>query len=558
MKKIKNIVVLFAMGAAVLLSACSKEYLDRSPQSALDTELVLNNTEMIPSTVVGTMRMMYSSSFGGKYATIVGDIMTDMVSSVRGSNGSFRELETWNINQSTPDVSTLWAAGYQIAAASARTISAAKRKLSTDSANMTATQKNNLKSAIAASLTIKVYVEYFLTQYFCVDVNIDKGDYKLNTGAAYTLPGNNPNKVGLILLRNGALSLTDPANMSTLEATYKFMEEEIAEAIDYFNASGSKNFTLAAETRFYPTLCAAYMTQARVYLAQHKYEQAYNAAENALNNLPSGASATLISDGKDLINAYGENLSSEDIWSLNYTTQDNLSATSLQNLLGSYGFNASDYALNLFKSGDIRRALYFGRNERPIEPHNTSYCWKYPNANGVFNVPILRVPEIYMVQAEARAAGNLGDAKEPLFAVMGARDTTIHDVAEMVSKYSITDNTILSVILDENAREFLCEGHRWYDLRRNGMRLTRPGSSSAEQFPIHFTSYPLSSFALPVPYNETSTEQWKNGRGLLDDGKQDNTRGNWQNNAWDDKQGDSYNNIVTLPEEGKDYTAQNH
>lgn len=557
MKKIKNIAVLFAMGTVVLLSACSKAYLDRSPQSALDTELVLNNTEMIPSTVVGTMRMMYSSSFGGKYATIVGDIMTDMVSSVRGSNGSFRELEEWNLNQSTPDVSTLWAAGYQISASAARTVSAAKRKLNSDSTNMTESQKNNLKSAIAASLVIKVYAEYFLTQYFCVDVNVDANDYKLNTGVPFSVPGNNPNnKVGLILLKNGALSLTDPANMSTLAATYQFMEEEIAEAINYFGASKSTSFTLAAETRFYPTLCAAYMLQARVYLAQHKYDKAYESAEHALNNLPSGAGATLISNQEGMLDAYGENLSSEDIWSLNYTTQDNLSANSLQNLFGSYGFNASDYALSLFKTGDIRKALYFGKSQTPTDPHNSSYCWKYPNANGVFNVPIFRVPEIYMIQAEARAAGNLGDAKEPLFAVLGSRDTSIHNITDMVSIYSITDDNILSIILDENAREFLCEGHRWADLRRNGMRLSRPGSSSAQQFPTHFTNYPLSSFALPVPYGETSTEQWKNGRGLFDDGHKDSR--NWQNNAWDERQGDSYSNTVTLPVEGEDYANKDN
>lgn len=562
MKKIKNIAVLFAMGAAVLLSSCSKEYLDRTPTTALDTDLVLNSTDMLPSTVVGTMRMMYSSSFGGKYATIVGDIMTDMVSSVRGSNGSFRELEEWNLNQSTPDVSTLWAAGYQIAASSARTIHYAKRKLSTDSANMTVSQKNNLKSAIAASLVIKVYVEYFLSQYFCVDVNVDQNDYKLNSGSPYRVPGNNPgNKVGLILLRDGALSLTDPANMSTLAATYQFMEEEIAEAIAYFEASGSNSFTLAAETRFYPTLCAAYMTQARVYLAQHKYDLAYAAAENALNNLPSGTSKTLISKQKDLINAYGENLSSEDIWTLNYTAQDNLSANSLQNLFGSYGFNPSETALSLFRvknsCSDIRRGLYFGKSERPTEPNTTSFCWKYPNANGIFNVPILRIPEIYLVQAEARAAlGNTTEAKELLFQVLGARDTAIDNIADMETRYDISDETIMKVILDENAREFLCEGHRWSDLRRNGMRLTREGNSDDQKFPTHFTNYPLSSFALPVPYSETSTEQWKNGRGWFDNGTQDIR--NWQNNAWDERQGDSYSNTATLPIDGEDYKTSDN
>lgn len=557
MKKIKNIAVLFALVPALVLSSCSKDYLNRTPESALDTDMVLTSTEMIPSTVVGTMRMMYSASFGGKYATIVGDIMTDMVSSVRGSNGSFRELEEWNLNQSTPDIATLWAAGYQITAASARTISAAKNKLA-DTSNMTESQKNNLRSAIAASLVIKVYAEYFLTQYFCVDVNVGNNDYPFSNN--YLVPGRTPdNKVGLILLENNALGLSDAANMRTLDATYQLMEKEINEAIDYFAASGSNNFTLAGEARFYPTLCAAYLLQARVFLAQHKYQNAYDAAENALGNLPGGANATLISSPQSMIDAYGgESLSTEDIWSLNYTNQDNLSANSLQNLFGSYGFNPSDYALSLFQNSDIRKNLYFGRSQTPKEPHTTSYCWKYPNANGVFNVPIFRVPEIYMIQAEARAAGNIGgDAKEPLLKVLGARDTTVKgDMDRMISNYKITDNNLMDIILDENAREFLCEGHRWSDLRRNGKRLSRPGDSENQQFPTHFTNYPLSTFAMPVPYSETSTEQWKKGRGIFDDGRKDSK--NWQNNAWDEPQGDSYNNTVTLPEDGSDYANSNN
>lgn len=559
MKTIKNIAVLFALVPALLLSSCSKEYLDRTPTTALDTDLVLNSTDMIPSTVVGTMRMMYSASFGGKYATVMGDIMTDMITSVRGSNGSFKNVEEWNINQSTGDVETLYAASFQIAAAAARTIQAAKRKLNSDSTSMTATQKNNLKSAIAASLTIKAYAELFATQYFCVDVNVGKGDYAFDNN--YTMPGNITGtnaKVGIMVLDGRPLGLTEPANIYTLDYTYAFLEKEIAEAISYYNASGSKSFTLASETRYYPTLCAAYMVQARIYLAQHKYREADEAATNALSNLPGSANPTLISDAKKLLEAYGSTLSSEDIWSLNYTNQDNLSANSLQNLFSSYGFNPSSYAIGLFRSDDIRKTLYYDGDSRKLPTDMNSYCMKYPNENAVFNVPIFRVPEIYMVQAEARAGlKDFTAAQEALLKVLGARDTNIRgDLNKMISSYKISESTIMQVILDENAREFLCEGHRWSDLRRNGARLTREGSSESRKFPVHFTGFPLSTFALPIPYGETSTEQWKNGRGKFDDGRSDTK--NWQNEAWADLEGNVYSNTATLPVEGDDYSSFAH
>ena len=558
MKTIKNIAVLFALVPALLLSSCSKDYLDRTPTTALDTDLVLQNTDLIPSTVVGTMRMMYSSSFGGKYATIIGDIMTDMVtSSIRGSNGSFKEMEEWNINQSSTDVLTLWGASYQIAAAAAQTINAAKRKLA-DSANLSNTQIKNLQSALAASLTIKAYTEYFLTQYFCVDVNIGEGDYPFENN--YTVPGDHKDrKVGILLLKDKSLDLKEYANMSTLKATYDFLETEIAEAINYFKTSGNNAFTLSG-TRYFPTLGAAYLVQARIFLAQHKYDQAYTAANNALENLPSGASSTLISDAENLLKAYGENLSSEDIWSLNYTTQDNLSANSLQNLFSSYGFNPSPYAISLFQKDDIRLILHYDGQNRKKPSDMDSYCMKYPNENAVFNVPLLRVPEIYMIQAEALAANgkDLQGAKEALLKVLGARDTSIGgDMQKLEEKYKVDADNIMQTILDENAREFLCEGHRWYDLRRNGKRLTREGSTeaTANDFPTHFTGYPLSMFAFPVPYGETSTEQWKKGRGIFDNGALDNE--NWQNNAWDRKTGDTYTNTIDLPVNDGEYETLN-
>ncbi len=546
MKRIQYIGVLACAAATLLFSSCSNEFLDRKPTSALDTQLILGNPDYVQASVVGTMRTMYGSGFGGRDATVIGDMMTDMVTSaIRGSNGTLKTMEEWNINSRTTEVASFWANGYAIAASAARTIQAANTVINEGK------DVAKLQNTKAVSLVAKVYAEYFLTQYFCVDVNLAKNDYQLNAGKTFEKPGNNSYYVGIILLRDRALRNDEAANMSTLEATYAFMEEEINTAIELFEESKTNTFSMATgETRYFPTLCAAYVMKARLALAQHKYQEAAEAADNALANLPAGANANLIDNGPALLKAYGENPSSEDIWLLNYTSSDNLSANSLQNLFSSYGSNPSDDAISLFQSNDIRRALYYKGEERNV----ATYCLKYPNPNSVFNVPLLRVPEIYLIQAEAKAAtGDLTGANDALVKVLGVRDTSIKgDVDEMVSKYKITDQNIMKVVLDENAREFLCEGHRWSDLRRNGMRLTRNGSLEKPQYQLHFQNYPLSTFAFPVPYDETTTEAWKKGKGLISDNNKDTK--NWNNNAWDDgPKGDVYNARVTLPAEGLDY-----
>ena len=191
----------------------------------------------------------------------------------------------------------------------------------------------------------------------------------------------------------------------------------------------------------------------------------------------------------------------------------------------------------------------------------------------MFNVPVFRVPELYLIKAEAAAwNGDLSTAQEALFAVIGARDTSIGSIEDMMSSYRPSDiNTnpdvnngqpvgILNVIMEERAREFLCEGHRWFDLRRNGLSLTREGDLANQQYSFHFQNYPIYAFAFPIPFSETNTNQWQNGRGIVSYNsdwtinQMDNSNRNWQNNAWDQLDGTTYSATVGLPANFSDAT----
>ncbi|MDE5544216.1 MAG: RagB/SusD family nutrient uptake outer membrane protein, partial [Bacteroidales bacterium] len=221
----------------------------------------------------------------------------------------------------------------------------------------------------------------------------------------------------------------------------------------------------------------------------------------------------------------------EDIWTINYTSQDNLSANSLQNFFGSYGCYISNNIKNKFKSSDFRSKLY------PKDPGKESCCLKYPNSNGVFNVPVMRVPELYLIKAEVAAAkGQPEEMLNNLFEILKARDTSVHELADITGgRYNYGGKTdpkdLINIVLDERVKEYAGEGYRWSDLRRNGILLNRPGSIENPSYLLQFINYPIARYALPVPFDETSTAQWSNGRGIFDNGEED-TR-NWQNNAWE-------------------------
>lgn len=558
MKKIQKLAVLLGLAPIVVFSSCSNEFLDRKPTTALETSMVLDDPDMAPTTVVGNMSMFSGEGFMGRNAVIGGDLMTD-VAVTMGRAGHLQDLEKWNIQPNTDELAGFWSYCYAISAASTQT-SYSCLKLLRDSANLhlTSAQVKTLRNAVACSKVIRAYCDFYLMQNFCVDINLpeDGEDGVPGTNKSRIARNGDKGIVGIVLIGNKPLGINakkDPANMSKLQDCYKALEKTLEEAIAFFDESSTTAYLPAPESRYFPTLCAAYVLQARVFLAQapshpEYYEKAKTAADNALGKLPSNTSKDLISNYETLYEGYkSAAATSEDIWSINYTSQDNLSANSLQNFFDSYGCYISSNITSKFQSNDFRSKLY------PTESKE-SRCLKYPNSNAVFNVPVMRVPELYLIKAEVAAAQeNKAEMLNNLFEILKARDTSVHELADIEGgKYrygnASTKEDMIKIVLDERVKEYAGEGYRWSDLRRNanyGVRLNRPGTTDKPMYLLHFVNYNLARYALPVPFDETSTAQWSNGKGIISvnaDGTpaEKDTR-NWQNNAWEGGDNVNYN-----------------
>ena len=541
MKKIQKLAVLLGLAPVVVFSSCSNEFLDRKPTTSLETSVVLTNPDMAPTTVVGSMSMFSGYGFMGRNGVIGGELMTD-VATTMGKSGHLENLEKWNIQPNTDELAGFWSYCYAVSASATRTSYSCINLLNDSTKHhLTSAQITTLQNAIACSKVIRAYCDFYLMQNFCVDINLSFDE----------VPGTNKNTiqrnddkgiVGIVLIGDQPLGIDakkNPANMSTLAACYASVEKTLEEAIAYFEESKTNAYTPAPESRYFPTLCAAYMLQARVFLAQQKYTEALAAVEKAETNLPTGTSANLISNYETLYEGYkSAAATSEDIWTINYTSQDNLSANSLQNFFSSYNCTISSNIKEKFKSNDFRSKLY------PSSPGKESCCLKYPNSTGVFNVPVMRVPEIYLIKAEVAAVNNDNSGMiNALFNILKARDTSVHELADIErGNYNYgsatTREEMINIVLDERVKEYAGEGYRWSDLRRNaryGVRLNRPGLSETPSYMLHFGNYNLARFALPVPFDETSTAQWSNGKGIRDDGSFDDH--NWQNNAWENQNG---------------------
>ncbi len=90
--------------------------------------------------------------------------------------------------------------------------------------------------------------------------------------------------------------------------------------------------------------------------------------------------------------------------------------------------------------------------------------WSGSEGNLVDDIPMFRLSELYLIQAEAAAkAGTVADGIAPLNTLRTARGLTTVAAGDFANIAAFEDE-----ILDERSRELVVEGHRFWDLKRLG------------------------------------------------------------------------------------------
>ncbi|MCI9172067.1 RagB/SusD family nutrient uptake outer membrane protein [uncultured Duncaniella sp.] len=127
-------------------------------------------------------------------------------------------------------------------------------------------------------------------------------------------------------------------------------------------------------------------------------------------------------------------------------------------------FKVSDCMQDLFDRNDLRSTLYIGDTE---DGYYSNVFLKYNQQRSkwggmtdVSSYCLLRTPEAYLNKAEALAyKGQDAQACEVLASFLRYRMNSVSDI-------NMSGNALIDFIREERAREFLLEGHRWFDLRR--------------------------------------------------------------------------------------------
>jgi hypothetical protein len=138
---------------------------------------------------------------------------------------------------------------------------------------------------------------------------------------------------------------------------------------------------------------------------------------------------------------------------------------------GVYTTTLSDSLKNAFEAGDLRYAIWVGKDTVPANGSTPQAIYYYPykyKVKGTIttaqeSLVLFRLAEQYLIRAEARAQQNeLPGATGDLNAVRTR--------AGLAPTAAVSQTDVLNAILQERRVELFCEqGNRFFDLRRTGI-----------------------------------------------------------------------------------------
>tara|TARA_R110000868_G_scaffold336495_1_gene597334 strand:- start:21536 stop:22978 length:1443 start_codon:yes stop_codon:yes gene_type:complete len=254
---------------------------------------------------------------------------------------------------------------------------------------------------------------------------------------------------------------------STVEEVYEQIESDLLAAIPLVGYA-----PIGSDGVYYANTGAALTLLARLYLYWGKMAEAEEAASYAMEIMG------LLTNGEGLLEAdqYVQGFSRaphpESLFELELRLVDWSDGDGVNNSLNSlvadnepaaqFIIGASDDLMAAYEEGDVRKNCWSATTREGVEGDvYASRKWTGYKGDFLENLPILRASELYLIRAEARYETNPSGARADINALRSRRGLGAIDNL-------LSGEALLNRILLERRLEFALEGHRWFDLKRNG------------------------------------------------------------------------------------------
>ncbi len=435
MKTLKYLTIIFA--SIIAIAACDR-YLDQDPYQEISEEMSLSTDRNVQAVLVGAYAAMNNQNlYGGLIQTIsellAGDGEIQFVGTYSGLRQIFNKETLVSSNE---NARATWLQAYRLINICNNVLSA-----------LDVVNQGNKARVEGEARFLRALIYFDLVRLYGNKTYID-GDTDNNQDLGVPLSLNptrgNPNAFKI--------------PRATIQQVYDAVIEDLTKAANL----------LPLTNNYYATKGAAQALLARVYLQMQKYALARDYADSVIRS----EQYSLVPNYADVFNQNEK--TTEDIFVNKFTPQTRFSAMTEYWSVPQYGGRDGDIDilnghLNLYPTGDTRRALFFNGN-------GAMRSGKWNNQYGT--VVIIRLAEMYLIRAEANF--RLGTA---------IGDTPLNDINLICQRAGLGPNyytTItLSDILLQRRLELAHEGHKLHDVKRLRMNVgTRPYDHPKLTLPI--------------------------------------------------------------------------
>ena len=473
------------------LSGCGNDFLKTDMSNAIDVNTALNSVSNVGNALNGTYYRFFQYYFAGNYATVIGDLASDVVY-WNGQTGHEDDIYQFTYQDTGVSSQYIWEYGYKVVDNSSRVIQGAKNLQE----EVDADDKVELSIYEAEAYALRAYANFVMVNVFAHQVKVDGTDFS--------------NQLGIVV-SDTPVEAFAKVERTTVGESYKAILSDLDNAISLFEEYGDRG------SMFYFNLAAAYGLAARVNLYLEDFDNAKKYAQAAIDE--SGITTlTYTPEGYKALYNYGAS-NTESMFALAITQNDNWSANSCGTLFSTYDYSPSPWLLSILQPNDVRNSIMvFAEDSKPEVPEfggGKFACFAFGNPAYATNY-LINAPEMFLIKAESdlrTADPNIEDARESLL-VVAKRNLDITSVEDLPA----TKEELLSFLRDESARELFQEGHRLFDIRRWGVK----GNAYAYNAPninFRFKNVDLSNVIFPIPQDEINagfgvvqTPDWTAGR----------------------------------------------
>lgn len=448
--------------------ACGNQFLEVQPRTSITSENAILTKSDVEYATNGIYDLMTAAGYYGGAMFYYGDVRGDDIQSLYSSGRDCYYCYMYEHLPSSLRAGSLWGRPWYVIRQASNVIKAVEDGLITDAA------KSELSDFEGQAITARALAHFDLLRCFGYPYAKDKG-------ASWGVP-----------IIDHPLGFDENPIRNTVAECYDFIISELNKAIPML--STAKNDGRINQY-------AARALLARVYLYCEKNQEAYRVASELIEELKStqyklAARENYISQF-DLNNKF----SSESLFEIGFLVTDNPSWNSLSYLYHWWGY-ADMVATRKFADlmaedpYDVRGGVL-----GLVKQNGVDKWWlnKFPGPE--YSTPatennyiVLRLSEVYLIAAEAGLKGGVGGTK-PL--------EYLNDIvsrANPANSVSAGDFT-LDRVLTERRKELIGEGHRFFDLLRNGLTIKREGGYHLPNTPevIDWNYYKV---VLPIPADQ--------------------------------------------------------